>query len=135
MNLKKHLRAFFYNLFALWVVAQAFSGVHLAQGLQSYLLAALSLTLVNILVKPIIKLLLLPVNLLTLGAFRWLINVLALYLTTLVYPPFQIGGFFFSGYSRQGFVIPATELGTFWAYVLVSFTLSFITSFLFWLAK
>jgi len=135
MNFKKHLRSFVFNLIALWLVAQFIQGVSFVGGYQTLLLAALALTLVNLLVRPLIKLLLLPINLLTLGAFRWLVNVITLYLVTLLVPQFKISGFLFPGFTYQGFIVPAIYLTSFWVYVLSSFFLSLITSFLFWLRK
>lgn len=135
MTIKKHLRSFVFNLAALWLASQILEGVSFQEGWQGLALAAVALTLVNLLVKPLIKLLLLPINLLTLGGFRWLVNVIALYLVTLLVPQFQISAFLFPGFSYQGFVVPAIHLGTFWVYVLVSFFLSLVTSFLIWLMK
>ncbi len=135
MGIKKYLRSFIFNLGALWLADYLFPGVSLAGGYQTLLLATLALTLVNLLVKPLVKLLLLPINLITLGMFRWLINVVALYLVTLIVPQFQIQGFLFPGFSFQNFSLPAVQLSTFWVYVLVSFFLSLVTSFLFWLRK
>ena len=135
MKIKKHLRSFVFNLAALWLVSEFIKGVSLVGGYQTLFLAAVALTLINFLVRPLVKLLLLPVNLLTLGAFRWLINVIALYIATLFVPQFKINAFLFPGFSYQGFIIPSIHLGIFWVYVLTSFFLSFITSFLFWLIR
>ena len=133
--MRKLLRSFVFNLAALWLVAKNLEGVSYTGGYQTLLLTALALTAVNLLVKPLINLLLLPINLVTLGTFRWLVNVATLYLVTLLVPQFKIGAFVFPGFSYQGFIIPPIQLGTFWVYVLVSLFISLITSFLFCLTK
>lgn len=135
MKLKKHLRSFVFNLIALWLISQIFAGVSFNGGYQTLTLAGLALTLVNLLVKPLVKLLLLPINLLTLGAFRWLVNVITLYLVTLLVPQFAINAFLFPGFAYQGFIVPPIHLATFWVYVLASLFLSLTTSFLFWLTR
>lgn len=135
MNLRKLLRSFVFNSVALWIVTQALEGVFFTGGYQTLLLAALALTLVNLLIKPLINLLLLPINLITLGAFRWLVNVIALYLVTLFVPQFKIIGFLFPGFSYQGFVVPPIPLSAFWVFILTSFCLSIIISFLYWLTR
>lgn len=135
MNLRKLIRTFVFNLAALWLVTQIFEGASFTGGYQTLLIASLALTLVNLLVKPLINLLLLPINLLTLGAFRWVVNVVALYLVTLLVPQFKISAFLFPGFSNQGFIIPPIYLGTIWVYLLTSFSLSIIISFLFWMTK
>ena len=135
MKIKKHLRSYAFNTLALWFVAYLIEGVVISGGAKAFFLTGLALTLVNLFVRPLIKLLLLPVNLLTLGAFRWLVNVIALYLVTTLVDQFQIKAFVFEGYNYQGFIIPEMNISIFWAYVISSFMISFITSFIYWLIK
>ncbi|MFC1726945.1 phage holin family protein [Patescibacteria group bacterium] len=135
MKIKKHFRSYVYNLAALKITSYMLEGVTLLGGYKTLFLAGLVLTLVNLFVRPLIKLLFLPVNLLTLGAFRWLINVVTLYLVTLIVPQFEIKAYLFKGYTYQGFVIPSLNLGIFGVFILTSFVISLIISFLFWLRK
>jgi putative membrane protein len=135
MAIKKYLRLFLINLASLWLISQILAGVSWEGRGETLTLAALSLTLINLVIKPLIKVLLLPINLLTLGAFRWLVNVIALYLVTLIIPQFKVESFVFPGFSWEGFVIPSFPLGTFWVFVIASFLISLITSFLLWLIK
>ncbi len=133
--IKKYLRLFLINFLALWLISRFISGVQFIDGYQTIALTALVLTLVGFLIKPLVGLLLLPINLLTLGAFRWLINVITLWVVTLIVPQFKITAFVFEGFVYKGFAIPQISLNIFWAYVLVSLTLSFITTFILWLTK
>ena len=70
------------NTLALWVVAQLYGGVNFATGsaLADYLIAGLVLGLANALVRPLLLLLTLPLNLLTLGLFTLVVNALVLLL-------------------------------------------------------
>ncbi len=70
------------NTIALWVVSQIYPGVsfRVGAGLMDFLLAGLVLGLANALVRPILLLITLPLNLLTLGLFTLVINALILYL-------------------------------------------------------
>lgn len=133
--MKKYFRLFLINIFALFTIAKILPGVGYTGGHQTILITALVLTLVNSLVKPLINLLLLPINLITLGAFRWLINVVSLWLVTIMVPQFKITSSFFPGFFYQGFTIPPVSLGTFWVFVIASFLISLISTFLLWLAK
>jgi len=133
--MKKYLRLYLYNFISLWLVANILSGVKFNGGLQTLAITALALTLVNLIIKPLINLLLLPLNLLTLGIFRWLANVAALHLVTIIIPEFNVSGFNFSGFSQGRFVILPTYLPRFWVLVIASFIISFIISFLNWLNK
>ena len=56
------------------------------------LLAAIVLGVINTFVKPILTIITLPINFLTLGLFTFVINAVVLYLTTLVVPGFMIDG-------------------------------------------
>ncbi len=84
--MKKHLRVFFFNIFALWVVKNILPGVSYSGGFHTLIWASLVLTLVNIIIRPLVNLLLLPINLITLGSFRWLVNVATIYLVTVFVP-------------------------------------------------
>ena len=55
-------------------------------------LAAVLLSLVHALVRPVIVLLTLPITLITLGLFLWVLNAAFLGLVALLVPGFRIGG-------------------------------------------
>lgn len=133
--IKKKLRLFLINFFALWLIARLLAGVQFIGGYQTIALTALVLTLAGFLIKPLVKILLLPINLLTLGAFRWLINVITLWLVTLIVPQFTITSFLFPGFVWQGFVIPSMDIGTFWVFVLASLIISLTTTLVLWIIK
>lgn len=57
------------------------------------LLVALVLGIINVTIKPIVKFLTLPLNILTLGLLGLVINGAALYLATFIVPGFVIDGF------------------------------------------
>jgi putative membrane protein len=71
---------------------------HLIQGFQvrsfgSALIAALVLGLLNALVRPILLIFTLPINILTLGLFTFVINALILWLAAALVPGFAIDRF------------------------------------------
>ncbi len=70
------------NTLALWVVSELYPGVAFApkSGLDDYLVAGLVLGLANALIRPLLLLLTLPLNLLTLGLFTLVVNALVLLL-------------------------------------------------------
>ena len=133
--MKTVLRSIIYNAASIWVVSMLVSGLIFEKGYETLFVAAFALGLINLLIKPIINLLLLPITLITLGAFRWLVNVVALYLVTVVVPDFRITTIDFTGFSYQGIVIPAFSLNLIFSFIAVSFLISFVSSFFFWLRK
>lgn len=133
--MKALLRSFLINTVAIFFTAKVISGLSYSNRLETLFWAGLGLTLINLLVKPIIKLLTLPINLLTLGIFSWAIDVLMLYIVTLLVPGFSIGAFPFPGFSRYGFVIPPFYVSTLLSFIFSSIIISFIVSFLSWLFR
>jgi len=76
---------------SLLVVDIIFSGVSIAN-FPAALVAAISIGLINSGVKPILSLLSLPLNILTLGGFSLIINGLCFWLASLFVPGFRVAG-------------------------------------------
>ena len=77
---------------ALLLVANVYAGVTVAS-FGSALIAAFVLGLFNTLVRPLLVLLTLPVTLLTLGLFLFVINALMFYFAAAVLKGFHVNGF------------------------------------------
>lgn len=131
--MKTLLRYFLINLISLWVTTEIIRGLSYTGGFRTLLIGALVFTLINFLLVPMVKILLLPLNLLTVGFFAWLTNVLALYALTVILPQFKLYPFTFPGFEYQGFIIPAASLSTLWVAILASLFIGIITHFLQWL--
>lgn len=75
-------------LFVAWVVP----GISLA-GVMPAFWAALVIGLVNIFIRPLLLILTLPINILTLGLFTFIINALMFLLVAKLVPGFYVEGF------------------------------------------
>jgi putative membrane protein len=80
------------NAAALLLVAYLYPGVHV-DSFVAALLAALVLGLVNAVVRPLLVILTLPVTLVTLGLFLFVINALLFWLVAEVVHGFAVSGF------------------------------------------
>ncbi|MFC1646834.1 phage holin family protein [Patescibacteria group bacterium] len=80
------------NAIALYLVSQALAGIVL-KDFQSAMIAILIFSLVNTLVKPILILLTLPVTIVSLGLFTFVINALLFYFVGRLTPGLSISGF------------------------------------------
>ncbi len=80
------------NAAALWVAAQLVPGIVVA-GLTPLLLAALVLGLINAVVRPVLLVLTLPLTLVTLGLFIFVLNAFCLWLTSRIVPGFDVQTF------------------------------------------
>lgn len=65
-------------------------------GFISAFLAALVLGLINTFIKPVLIILTLPVNILTLGLFTFVINALMILLASSIVPGFRVKGFWWA---------------------------------------
>jgi putative membrane protein len=82
------------NALALLTVANFVPGIHL-DGFADAMIAAFFLGLVNTLIRPLLLLLTLPVTLLTLGLFIFVINGLLFWFVGSVLKGFVVDGFWF----------------------------------------
>jgi putative membrane protein len=80
------------NGLALMLVAWLYSGVQVS-GIFPALMAALLLGLVNAVIRPILVILTLPVTLLTLGLFIFVINALLFWFVAEIIQGFTVSGF------------------------------------------
>jgi len=131
--MKKVLRHYVIDTFILFVVSKIASGLVFENGVETLLLAGAGLTVASLLAKPIINLLLLPLNLITFNLFKWVSSAVALYLVTLVIPGFKITGFFFEGLSSQWLDLPSLSFTGFFSYIAYSFIFSLFSAFIYWL--
>jgi len=90
------------------------------------------LALSNFFIKPIIKIIMLPLNLVTFGLFSWVSGVFTLYLTSYLISEFNIFAFDFPGISFQGFIVPAYSFGIISSVVLISLILNLLVFVLSW---
>ncbi|MEC4802826.1 MAG: phage holin family protein [Jaaginema sp. PMC 1079.18] len=76
---------------SLLVVDIIFPGVDLAT-FPAALIAAIAIGVVNAVIKPVINVLSLPINFLTLGAFSLVVNGLCFWLSSVFVPGFRVSG-------------------------------------------
>ncbi len=102
-------------------------------GVKGWLTAAVGIMIANFLVVPFMKVLLLPLNLLTLGIFSWAGNILALYILVITVPSISIANYQFPGTVLGGFAISKMDLNTFQVAAVASFFLAVIMHMTHWL--
>jgi putative membrane protein len=131
---KRLLRIFIVESVVLYLITQITTGLVFENGVTGLFYTAFALSIASLFIKPIINLLLLPLNLLTFGVFRFLTNAITLFLVDLVLSQFSITSFFFKGYRGNLIVIPTlgTPSGPF-SYLAFSFLISFVTTVIYWL--
>lgn len=133
--MKKIIRHFVIDTFSLWSVSRIASGMEFGSGMQTLFFAGIAITFVSILAKPAINLLLLPLNLVTFGLFRWVASAIVIYLVTLIVKDFRVGSFVFAGFTNNWISLPALTFNDAYSYIAFSFLLSSLMSFIYWIIK
>jgi len=100
------------NGIAIFIVANYISSGFAVSGVGGALAAALILGIINAIIRPILLFLTLPINLLTVGLFTFVINGLMLQLTAMVVKGVSVSGFW----------------SAVWASILISIVSMFINS-------
>lgn len=77
---------------AIAITAYLLPGVVVA-GFVAAVVAALVLGIVNVILKPLLVILTLPINIMTLGLFTLVINAFLILLTSRIVPGFEVAGF------------------------------------------
>ncbi len=133
--MKRIFRHFAIDTFSLYVASLVASGLVFESGFTTMAMAGAALTVAGLVVKPVINILLLPLNLITFNLFKWLSSAVALYLVTLVVNGFRIEQFVFNGYSSVWFDIPAINFTGVLAIAAFSIIISFVSSIILWIVK
>lgn len=81
------------NALALVLTAKLIAGISV-EGFKAALITALVLGIVNAVIRPVVVLLTIPINFITLGLFTLVINGLMLLLVSKVVTGFSVAGFF-----------------------------------------
>lgn len=93
--LRRFLAAWLLNVAALWVAAKLLDGVHVSgdRTWVTFVVAGLVFSLANMVVKPIVAILAIPLIIVTLGIAYFLVNVLMIFLTSWIVDDFHVDGF------------------------------------------
>lgn len=86
---------FLVTVLAISITAYILPGVSVS-GVLTYFIIAIILAVVNLIIRPIVLLLTLPLNILTLGLFTFVINALMVLLVATLVPGFKVDGFWWA---------------------------------------
>jgi putative membrane protein len=117
--MKTFTRTIIFTILSLFLLSWVLHGITASSAL-TIVLAGLTISLLNLTVHPLLKMLFLPINVITMGTFNFLLNLFVLYIALWLVPGFQI----------WPIEILGVEFGQFWSLVIFSFALSFSNSLL-----
>jgi len=91
--LRRLLYSWIVNVAAIWIASIFIDGVDYSEDYWILIVTGLVFSFVNMLVKPIVKLLALPLVIITLGIALFFVNLLMLYITAWIVPGFELASF------------------------------------------
>lgn len=127
---KKILRSIIIIALSIYLSSQILKNIHYSSSLNILLSASLVLAIFEYLVKPIVKLLLLPITILTLGLTKILINTLGLYFSTYFIDDFVIDNINLINLQPFGISIPNIKAQGFIAYMVTSVLINIVYNLL-----
>lgn len=131
--MKSLLRSILTNLLVLYLCGVIYPGFVIKNDFKVLLSAAVVWFFLNKIVKPVIKLLLLPINLITLNLFSWAINMITLFILQNIVGDIAINSYQFLGVDYQGFVVPPIFINLFFSYLITSSLLNLLSNTIKWL--
>lgn len=127
----KHLfRVFIFSFFAMFITSYWNKGFLLPADALGFVKAALTLTILFVLVRPLMKVVFLPLNLITFGLFSFVLYIFFLHVLTSSYHLFTIQAWRFDGLAFSVFSLPKASISYVSNLVLSSFSLSSIINVL-----
>jgi len=129
-------RLFIFEFIGLYFAIEIAQGMQFQDGIFGVILTSLALALAMRLLKPILNILLLPLNLATLGLFKFLTHAVTLFIVDVALTQFSVEFFNFSGLTSQYLDLPAVHFDQgVMTYIAFSFLISLITTLIHWVVK
>ncbi|MDO8497789.1 MAG: phage holin family protein [bacterium] len=128
--MKKIFRMFLFSLVALYITSLWNKGFLLHSDWTTLLKAAFAVALIYYVIVPVSKIVLLPINLLTLGLASTIVSLFLLYLLSHSFNLIDIKEWTFGGVSLLGMAIQKMHISGGWNLVLSSLSVSVIINML-----
>ncbi len=127
--MKKLLRLTLLFTFSLITANYVWGNLYFQNIPLSIIKTAFVLSIFEIILKPILKIILFPINLITLGLFRIVIDTLGLYLAVFLFSDFSLSAIHTSPTNFSGISIPEFNFVNFFTYLVTSVTIGLILNF------
>jgi len=130
--MKSLIKTVIFTCLSLYLISRVFPDVHFAST-GVLISTGIVLTLLTVIVRPFLKILMLPINIITFGLFAWVINIIVMYLAILIVPGFSIGKVMIPSIPLGPFIFPAYTFSKFWSLFVVSLLVSLGNGILGWI--
>lgn len=133
--MKQHLLAFIISIVAFVIATFFLPGLNYGGSSDTLVRAAIVFGLLNTFLRPVLKIILLPLNFLTLGLLGGLTGLILLWLVSVLVPGFTITTSHFAGLNLAGLNLPAYELNQVLTIIFGATLIGVVSSTLYWVAR
>ncbi|HUV46590.1 MAG TPA: phage holin family protein [Candidatus Bathyarchaeia archaeon] len=131
--MKRFLKSWFINAIVMVIIAWVYNGITISFSPYDFVLATLILTIIIKVVKPLFELIFLPINILTLGVFRWLRTVISLGILNYLLATVTVQRFFFPGFDWGAMEIKSFTVSAFLSLIITALLFNLVTKIVRWL--
>jgi len=133
--MKKLLRKYLTNLVTFWLTSNLALLFVIGHSFPTLFLAALGFTLLDLIVKPALKVVFLPINLITLGLLRWVPAVIIFYLVTLITPGYGVHTFSTQPFTFANLSFPSFHFGQISSLIIATLIIYLTKRAVIWINK
>lgn len=108
--MRHYLKQLIISVVAFYVAYTLVPTISLGIDPQNLLIAIGGILLISLIIHPIFSIILLPINIMTLGFVSLVLNIALIFALIRFLPDFSVAPYDFPGANIQGFVIPAAKL-------------------------
>lgn len=117
------------------VLIQFITSIQITGDWKNFLYSTLIFTILYFIGRPIANLIMLPINLLTLNLFSWIINTLVFYIWTITAKNVIINSWQFTGFNIGPIALTSFNFANWQVIIISSILLTVIIQFMEWLIK
>ncbi len=117
--MKYILKNYFSLCSAIYILVNIIPSVKIVSGLKDFFSATIIMVLLMIVVRPLINIILLPINLITFNLFSWLVNIFLFYLWVVISRNVSVESWIFPGINIGGLSISSINFSS-WQTIIIS---------------
>jgi len=126
--LTKFIKRWFRNFLGFLGLVYVYDGFVINGGVSIVVLAGFVMTFIEIFFQPLLKMLLVPVNIITFGMFSWLLTTIELLIVVYMVNLAEFRPFAFESFRFLGFEIGGMNVNMFFSVILGTIIFNFLTN-------
>lgn len=124
--MRHYLKAIIIASLAYYIASTLIPTINLGIDPKNILIVIGGILITQLVIHPIFSLILLPINIITLGGVSFFLNLALIYAYTKFLPGFSISPYHFLGANIQGFIVPTTYLNQIEAVIAVAVIITLV---------